>query len=134
MQKNSDMEQNQEILKIEVLQDILNLHMNLHEASYTSANFLIGMTGVLLSIIIVGAIPNLEKFTGLAKLGLAVIALASLIALIICLKVIDPIIDNKTEKKNLNLFYYKSFLSHSENYIDYKENLSVLIKNEDSII
>jgi len=139
MEKKPDGEQaqgnqshSQEKFHIEVLQNILDLHMNLHEATYNSANFLIGMTGIILAIII-SSIPKLDDYSiqqvNLAKVGIFILAFSCLIALLICLKIINPTIENKSSDEETNLFYYVSFLSNCTEY-NYGVELSKLIKDE----
>lgn len=118
---HEDQVDSQDKLNIGFLQNILDVHMDLHEASYTSANFLITTTGVILTIIAIGIIPELDnlvdKFSIYALLGIGSIVATSLYALIKCLNVIKPQIENDMivgtpDKYNINYLYYASFLPH----------------------
>lgn len=114
----------------EVLGNILDLHMRLNEFSYTKASLLIGVAGIILTLIIADILPNIKEMNIIAKVGIAVIALASQISLIINMVVIDTKI-GETERKNL--FYFRSFLRHYS-IESYSKEISKLLKNEDYII
>ena len=133
-------------LNIEVFQNILDVHMNLHEATYTSANFLITITGVILTIIIAGVIPN---FDGIPHPAIVIIATASLVSLMMSLEVINPQIKNEMPgdtPDTTNFFYYASFLPHyspanpknpeecKEKLDEFKNDISRLAKDENYII
>ena len=117
--------------RLEILQYILDLHMRLHEITYTNAYLFISATGVILTIIIALVLPNIKDFSNLAKAGITVIAIASFAALLLNIDIINPKIGKKIERKNL--FYYSSFLDHCSKD-EYANELSKLIKNEEHII
>jgi len=115
----------------QVLGDILNLHMELNKICDNKANFLLGISGVILMI----ALTKISlEFTlyNLMQLGFFIIMLASLISAILSVWVLKPKIGKGFERTNL--FYYGSFTEKLSSREDYAREIQNLLKDQDKII
>lgn len=113
-----------------VLEDILDLHMRLNEISDQKAGFIMGIAGIILTIIVTGVVPDIDKINNFAKLGIAVISIGCLISLCLTIGILGP---KMGERKRKDLFYYRSFLEHCT-IEEYAEDLKKLLNDEDAII
>ena len=114
-----------------VLEDILDHQMRLNEILDKKAHFIMGIAGIILTIIVAEVLPNLDKFNDLEKIGIAIISCGCILSLILTIKIIDPIMG---DRERTDLFYYKSFLKNYDTGEDYAKDLKKLLNNEDEII
>lgn len=113
------------------LGDILNLHMQLNDTCDKKANFIFGLSGIILLISLTKLLDfiNLDIHIGI-KIGLVITIVTSLISAICSAYVIKPKIKNSDR---INLFYYGSFCDKLTRY-RYEEELQKIIKNPEELI
>lgn len=114
-----------------VLKDILDLQMRLNVISDQKASFIMGISGIILTIIVAEILPDLDKFNFFAQIGIASIFLGCFIPLIYSIKIINP---KMGERKRKDLFYYNSFLKNCKTGEVYVKDIKKLLNNEDDII
>lgn len=110
--------------RIMFLDSILQSQMNLNDVADDRANFLIGISGIMLTI----ALTQIFITTGAHKLGFMIISITAFLVCFVTIGVIRPRIRGNTENK----MYYLTLLNYSKN--GYKKHIYEIVKDRKKII
>jgi hypothetical protein len=114
----------------QVLGDILHLHMTLNEICDHKANFLLGVSGIILTIALTKISSEQTMSDPIIKFGFLIIIIATLISAILSILATKPKIGKKF--KRINLFYYANFIQKLSRD-EYVKEIQNLLKDKDKI-
>ena len=110
--------------KIDFLKSILETNMELNDVAHESADFLSGLSGIILAI----SLTQIFSATGYAKYGFSIISLTCFIVVFFSIGVIRP----KIGQSKINLMYYRGLLRFPRaEYLKYLKNT---LKSEEKVV